>query len=90
MVMERKMIRFVLGGAVLMVFLTFVTIKVFGYEMTQPCPNDGETAYATGNTKLTMTSGCTAVEYKHEGTDYSDFSHPRQFKHVFWATSCDR
>lgn len=88
--MEQKMIRFVLDGAILMVFLTFVAIKVFGGELTRPCPQDGEDASSTGRTKLVLSCQNGSVnEFKHEGDLYEPgdvfHRHPQHFKHVFWV-----
>lgn len=88
--MERNMIRCVLGGAVLTVFLIFVAIKVSGGELTRPCPQDGEDASATGRSKIVLSCQNGSVnEFKHEGDSYEPgdvfHRHPQHFKHVFWV-----
>lgn len=87
--MEKRMIRLALLSGAILTVLALTAIRLWAYPMTAACPYDGETAYSTGNTKITQQPGCTAVEYEHKGTDYSDPLHPKQFDHVFWATSCN-
>lgn len=47
------------------------------------CPYDGQTAYATGNTKTIRTANGTALscEYSHA----INLADARQGKHEFWA-----
>ena len=86
--MERKIFHVVLLSTVVMLALTLAVAKP-KYPRTASCPIDLGTAHATGKTKSTMDPQCTAVEYKHTGTDYSDPRHPQRFQHVFWLTICN-
>jgi len=86
--MERKTFCIVLLSAVAMLAWTLAVAKP-KYPKIASCPIDVGTAHATGKTKSTMDPQCTAVEYKHTGTDYSDPRHPQRFQHVFWLTICN-
>ena len=79
---------FVLLSAAVMLTLPFAVAKS-KYPKTATCPIDSGTAHATGKTKTTMDPQCTAVEYKHKGTDYSNPRHPQRFQHDFWLTTCN-
>jgi hypothetical protein len=50
---------------------------------TATCPYDGQTAYATGNTKTIYTTkgSATSCEYSHP----VNMADARQGKHEFWA-----
>jgi hypothetical protein len=86
--MEKNTIRFMLLTAAVMLALPFALAKS-KYPKTATCPVDSGTAHATGKTKTTMDPQCTAVEYKHKGTDYTNPRHPQRFQHVFWLTMCN-
>lgn len=85
--MGHKLLRFALLSALVTLALPFALAKST-YPKTAVCPIDSGTAHATGRTQTTMTTECTAVEYKHKGTDYHDPRHPQRFNHVFWLTIC--
>lgn len=86
--MRRKIFRVVLLSAAGVLALTLAVAKP-KYRKTASCPIDLGIAHATGKTKSTMDPRCTAVEYKHKGTDYTDPRHPQRFQHEFWLTICN-
>jgi hypothetical protein len=85
--MEKKIFRFALISLAAMLVLPFA-FAAGTYPKTANCPIEGATAHATGHTRDAMKPGCTDVEYKHKGWDYSDPKFPQKFKHVFWVTQC--
>ncbi len=86
--METKLFRFALISAAGALLALPLVLAAWGYPKTASCPIDGAVAHATGKKKATMQAECTAVEYKHKGTDYSDPRNPQRFNHVFWITQC--
>jgi hypothetical protein len=72
---------------ILVVLALFIVFSLAGYagicSTTAPCPQDGETALGTGNTKPVLGGGWTA-EYKHKGKDKAG----KEFVHTFWKV-CD-
>lgn len=86
--MGKKVLRFAMLWAAMTVALPLAPAKP-KYPKTATCPIDSGIAHATGKTNTTMDPQCTAVEYKHKGTDYSNPMHPQRFQHVFWLTICN-
>ena len=86
--MEKKICRFALISAAAVMLALPLALAAWAYPKTADCPIDGGIAHATGKTKPTLQPGCTEVEYKHKGADYSDPRFPKRFKHVFWITRC--
>jgi len=86
--MEKRIFRAVLLSAAVILALPLVQART-KYPKTATCPIDSGTAHATGKTNTTMDPQCTAVEYKHKGTDYANPMHPQRFQHVFWLTICN-
>jgi len=86
--MKNEILRFAVVVVVLTLALPLTPAKS-KYPKTATCPIDSGTAHATGKTKTTMDPQCTAVEYKHKGTDYTNPMHPQRFQHDFWLTICN-
>ena len=85
--MKKKIFRLALTSTALLLALP-LSFAASNFPKTSSCPIDGGTGHSTGKTRKGIQSACTDVEYKHQGTDYSDPRHPQKFNHLFWVTHC--